>query len=76
MNCMPRRREHCAMSGWDILWFSGFRGLLNPLSADGLAQFRQAHRAEIECFASDQGIWLNVEVLVSGGRKPQAASPT
>lgn len=60
---------------WDILWFSGFRGLLNQLSADELAQFRQAHRAEIERFASDQGIWLNVEVLVSVGRKPRAASP-
>jgi ubiquinone/menaquinone biosynthesis C-methylase UbiE len=57
---------------WDILWFSGFRGLLNQLSASELAQFRQDHRVEIERLATDQGIWLNVEVLVSVGRKPQA----
>lgn len=58
---------------WDILWFSGFRGLLNQLSAAELAQFRQDHRAEIEDRATDQGIWLDVEVLISVGRRPEAA---
>ena len=58
---------------WDILWFSGFRGMLNQLSASELAQFRQDHRAEVERFATDGRIWLNVEVLISVGHKPQAA---
>lgn len=58
---------------WDILWFSGYRGLLNQLSADRLAQFRHEHQAEIEGLGGGQGIWLNVEVLISIGRKPQAA---
>lgn len=58
---------------WDLLWFSGFRGLLNQLTAGDLARFRQAHRTEIECFATDHGIWLNVEILISVGRNPQAA---
>lgn len=58
---------------WDILWFSGYRGLLNQLSASELEQFRQDHRAEIEHLATDQGIWLNVDVLVSVGRKPRGA---
>jgi ubiquinone/menaquinone biosynthesis C-methylase UbiE len=58
---------------WDILWFSGFRGLLNQLAADDLARFRQAHRAEIERFVTGQGIWLNVEVLISVGHKPRQA---
>ena len=56
----------------DILWFSGFRGLLNQLSVSELEAFMRDHRAEIECFATDQGIWLNVEVLISVGRKPEA----
>lgn len=56
---------------WDILWFSGYRGLLSQLSADELEAFRHAHRAEVEGTATDQGIWLDVEVLVSVGRKPK-----
>lgn len=55
---------------WDILWYSGFRGLLNQLSEPGLARFKQEHQAEIEQLATDQGIWLNVEVLISVGYKP------
>lgn len=58
---------------WDVLWFSGYRGLLNQLSVEALAGFRQAHRAEVERFATEQGIWLDVEVLISVGRKPLRA---
>ena len=54
---------------WDILWYSGFRGLLNQLSPDALAQFRHAHRSEIERLTVDGKIWLNVDVLISVGRK-------
>ncbi len=55
---------------WDILWFSGFRGLLNQLTASQLEQFRHDHRLDIERQATARGIWLNVEVLVSVGRRP------
>jgi hypothetical protein len=47
--------------------------MLNQLAAHELEPFRQAHRAEIERLATDQGIWLNVEVLISVGRKPVAS---
>ena len=55
---------------WDILWYSGFRGLLNQLSSSDLARFRQAHQEEIELLTDEQGIWLNVEILISVGYKP------
>ena len=58
---------------WDILWFSGFRGMLNQLSESELARFKQDHQIEIERFATDSQIWLNVEVLISVGHKPQAS---
>lgn len=58
---------------WDIVWFSGFRGLLNQLSSAELERFRQGHRAEVEDRAGGEAIWLNVEILVSVGRKPPAA---
>lgn len=55
---------------WDIVWFSGFRGLLNQLSDADLAQFKAAHQAEIESMADSEGLWLDVEVLISVGRLP------
>ncbi|MDO9103317.1 MAG: methyltransferase domain-containing protein [Candidatus Nitrotoga sp.] len=55
---------------WDILWYSGFRGLLSQLSSSDLASFRQAHQEEIELLVEAQGIWLNVEILISVGYKP------
>lgn len=55
---------------WDVLWYSGFRRLLNQLPESELALFRQEHQAEIEQFATEQGIWLNVEVIISVGFKP------
>lgn len=54
---------------WDILWFSGFRGMLNQLSPDALKQFRHDHRSEIGQFAVNGKNRLNVEVLISVGRK-------
>ncbi|MBT9569381.1 MAG: methyltransferase domain-containing protein [Thiobacillus sp.] len=54
---------------WDILWFSGFRGMLNQLSPDELAQFRRDHRSEIERHAVNGKNWLQVEVLISVGHK-------
>lgn len=54
---------------WDILWFSGFRGMLNQLSPDELEHVRRDHRREIEHFAVNGKNWLNVEVLISVGRK-------
>ena len=56
---------------WDILWYSGFRGLLNQLSSSDLARFHQAHQEEIELLVDEQGIWLNVEILISVGYKPK-----
>ncbi|MFZ1810075.1 MAG: class I SAM-dependent methyltransferase [Candidatus Nitrotoga sp.] len=55
---------------WDILWYSGFRGLLSQLSSLELASFRQAHQEEVELLADEQGIWLNIEILISVGYKP------
>jgi ubiquinone/menaquinone biosynthesis C-methylase UbiE len=52
---------------WDILWYSGFRGLLSQLSSSDLVRFRQAHQEEIELLVDEQGIWLNVEILISVG---------
>ena len=55
---------------WDLVWHSGFRGLVSQLAPDDLARFTAAHREEIEALADSDGIELNVNVLIAVGRKP------
>lgn len=59
-----------AEAWWDILWYAGFRGLLNQLSATDLQRFRDEHLAEIAELTNHQGIRLPVEVLYTRGIKP------
>ena len=55
---------------WEILYNSGFRGLLEQLAPEQLGEFRQQHLAEIDKLKTDQGIWLDVEVMFVFGQKP------
>lgn len=59
---------------WDVLWYAGFRGLLNQLSASDLERFRTEHLEEISALAVKQGIPLHIEVLYTRGRAPAAPS--
>lgn len=59
-----------AESWWDVLWYAGFRGLLNQLSEDDLHRFREEHLDEINALSTAQGIPLHVEVLYAHGRRP------
>jgi ubiquinone/menaquinone biosynthesis C-methylase UbiE len=54
-----------SLEWWDILLNSGYRGLLNQLSTKDLAQFKNDHLQEVDNFADEEGIWLDVEVLLA-----------
>ncbi len=54
---------------WDIVWYAGFRGLVNQLSASDLEAFKTEHLGEVQAMSSNEGIWLNVEVLFTIGVK-------
>ncbi len=62
-----------AEAWWDILWYAGFRGLLNQLSEAELNRFRAEHLDEISALATAQGIPLQVEVLYTHGYAPDWA---
>lgn len=55
---------------WDVLWNAGFRGLLGQLNDVDLAEFKKKHLQEIEFHKTDQGIWLDVSVIITIGHKP------
>ncbi|MEW6600492.1 MAG: methyltransferase domain-containing protein [Nitrospirota bacterium] len=49
----------------DVLWNSGYRGLLSQLSEDNLKRFMDDHLKEVDGTADKNGIWLEVEVLLA-----------
>lgn len=52
---------------WDVIWYAGFRGLVNQLSPQNLEKFKHDHLDEIQQLANNEGIWLDVEVLYTTG---------
>ena len=56
-----------AQAWWNVLWNSGYRGLLMQMEADALECFRAEHLEEVAGQASDQGIWMDIRVLFTQG---------
>lgn len=54
---------------WDLVWNAGYRGMVNQLSADAQEAFRREHLAELEDLTSDEGLWLDVDVLFAIGQR-------
>jgi len=55
---------------WEIVMNSGLRGFVNQLNAMQFAQFRAKHLEAIAKLKIDKGIWLDVNVIFSTGKKP------
>lgn len=56
---------------WEILYNSGYRAMLEQLAPEQLAEFRQQHLADLHHLKTDKGIWLDVGVMYTFGRRPQ-----
>lgn len=54
---------------WEILWNTGYRGFLNQLSTSDLTKFRAEHLKEIEKHKTEDGLWLNIQILYSTAKK-------
>lgn len=54
---------------WDLIWYAGFRAMVDQLAPQQLDKFKTEHLAEIQSLASSEGIWLDVEVLYAIGIK-------
>jgi ubiquinone/menaquinone biosynthesis C-methylase UbiE len=59
-----------ASDWWHIIMNSGFRRFVSQLSQDDLATFKSEHLEETAKLASDQGIWLEMNILYTTGTKP------
>jgi ubiquinone/menaquinone biosynthesis C-methylase UbiE len=55
---------------WDIVWNAGYRRMVARLSAEDQERFKREHLQEVEALRTKKGIWLDVGVLYTIGRKP------
>jgi ubiquinone/menaquinone biosynthesis C-methylase UbiE len=55
---------------WDVVWNAGFRRMVSQLSPADQERFRQEHLEEVAALATNEGIWLDVGVLFTIGRRP------
>lgn len=54
---------------WEIVWNSGLRGIVDLLTPGQLAEFRLKHLDRVAGLKTENGIWMDVEVLFSQGNK-------
>lgn len=59
-----------ANSWWDVISNSGFRGYIDQLDPEQLSNFRQQHLQSIHELVTDKGLWMDVNVVFAGGKKP------
>lgn len=55
---------------WEVLWSTGYRGLLEQMSDVDLAKFRVKHSIEIEKLRAKDGIWMDVTTHFSLAKRP------
>lgn len=58
-----------AADWWYIIWNGGFRGLVNRLSEIDLQRFKKEHLDEVRELESDKGIWMEMSILFTIGKK-------
>ena len=57
---------------WEIIWNSGFRGILNALTSEQQTALRTRHLEQVAALKTTDGIWLDVEVIYTQAQKPVA----
>jgi len=54
---------------WNLIWNAGFRRTISQLKPEDLEQFKKEHMQEIAALKTKDGIWLDIGVLYTTGRK-------
>jgi len=55
---------------WDVVWWAGYRGLLDNFDSATLQRFKTEHLAEVTATAEAEGIPMPVDVMYTVGVKP------
>ncbi len=52
---------------WDIIWYAGFRGLVEQIESTQVETFKRDHLAEVSKLLTPQGLAMQIEVLFAEG---------
>jgi ubiquinone/menaquinone biosynthesis C-methylase UbiE len=52
---------------WDVIWNAGFRRMMSQLGPPDLERFRRDHLNEVAALKTQDGIWLDINVLFTIG---------
>ncbi|CAG1002362.1 MAG: methyltransferase domain-containing protein [Candidatus Methanoperedens sp.] len=58
-----------AQQWWDVVWNAGFRRMVSQLSTKDQERFKREHLDEVETLRTRDGIWLDVGVLFTSGKR-------
>lgn len=56
-----------AQEWWEIVWHSALRGLVELLAGEEQAALQRRHLSRVETLCTEEGLWLDVEVILSSG---------
>ena len=62
---------NCADDWWEVIWNSGYRGMVDQLDGAQQEQFKQEHIAEVGELKTDKGIWMDVPVHIASALRPK-----
>ncbi len=58
-----------AAQWWDIVWNAGFRRFVSSIAPEKVEQFKEEHLREIGTLMTEDGLWLEVNILYTSGIK-------
>lgn len=56
---------------WEVVWNSGYRGMVAQLDPASLEQFKLEHLAEVADLKGEKGVWMDVPVHIVSARRPE-----
>ena len=59
-----------SLDWWDVIWNTGFRGLVERLDEAGQEALKEEHLQAVEGLFEQGKLWINVPVLLVRARKP------
>ena len=64
----------CVDDWWSVVWNSGMRGMLQKLPEYFRDEFKAGHLKSVEDLVGENGLWLDVEIIISQGKVPRSNS--
>jgi len=55
---------------WELVWNAAMRGLVEQIAPERREEFQRVHLERLSSLQTEDGVWMDVEVIVTRGRRP------